>query len=52
MTFSMMVDCVNAVSFMLTVMYAVYRKIALHAECRYAECHYNECHYAECHYDE
>ncbi len=43
-----MTECCYAVSLMLTVVYAVYSILALHAECRYAECHYAECHYIEC----
>jgi hypothetical protein len=37
---------------MLNVIYAVFRKLAHHAECHYAECHHAECHHAECHYAE
>ena len=35
---------------MLRVNYAMCRKQAHFAECRYAECHYTECHCAECCY--
>jgi hypothetical protein len=34
-------------SFMLTVMYAECRKLALYAECHHAEYHYAEYYYAE-----
>jgi hypothetical protein len=29
--------------FMLTVVYAACRKLAIYGECHYAECHYGEC---------
>ncbi len=52
MTLSIMVECCYAMSFMKTVVYAEFRKLALYAECHYAEFHYAKCHYAECHYAE
>ncbi len=36
-------------SYVITVVHAECRKLALYAECPNAECHYTECHYAECH---
>jgi hypothetical protein len=38
MALSIMAECCYAVSFMLTVVYAECRKLALYADCRYAEC--------------
>jgi hypothetical protein len=47
MTLSIMVECSYAVSFMLTVVYAECRQLALYAECHYAKCRYAECHGAD-----
>jgi hypothetical protein len=40
---SIMVECYYAESFMLAVVYAECRKLALYAECHYAERRYAEC---------
>ncbi len=43
MMLSIMADCCYDVSFMLAVVYADYRKLALYTECCYAKCRYAEC---------
>jgi hypothetical protein len=47
-----MAECYNAMSCMLTGVYAKFHELANYAECHYAKCHYAEYHYAECHYGE
>jgi hypothetical protein len=43
MILSIMAECCYDVSFMLTVLYAYCRKLALYTECCYAKCRYAEC---------
>ncbi len=48
MALGIMVEYCYAVSFILTVVYAVCRKFAIYAECHYADCHSVECRGAPC----
>jgi hypothetical protein len=43
-----MVECCYALSFMLTVVYTVCRKLTLYVGHHFAECRYPDCRYGEC----